>query len=67
MRRVIKKRIRRSGEGVDIALDLNADVAINVGGAGGRDRRTAQAGEPPRPPAGDPGERKGSDQKGRKR
>jgi hypothetical protein len=31
MRKVIRKRIRHKEEGLDLALDLNADVAINVG------------------------------------
>jgi hypothetical protein len=31
MRRVIQKRIRRTGEGVDLAVDLNAVIAINDG------------------------------------
>jgi hypothetical protein len=31
MRRVIRQRIRRTGEGVDLAADINADIVINVG------------------------------------
>jgi hypothetical protein len=31
MRRVVRKRIRHKAEGVDLALDLNADIAVNVG------------------------------------
>jgi hypothetical protein len=31
MRRVIQKRIRRTGEGFDLAVDLNAVIAINDG------------------------------------
>jgi hypothetical protein len=31
MRRVIQKRIRRTGEGIDLAVDLNAVIAINDG------------------------------------
>jgi hypothetical protein len=72
MHRVIRKRIRRKTDGVDLALDLNADVAINVGDSnvttGQRDRRTGAAGETgageadsPR----EPGEREATDPKGR--
>ena len=31
MRRVIQKRIRHRGEGVDLALDVNAVIAVNDG------------------------------------
>jgi hypothetical protein len=31
MRRVIQKRIRRAGEGFDLAVDLNAVIAVNAG------------------------------------
>jgi hypothetical protein len=31
MRRVIRKRIRRTGDGVDLMADINAEIAINVG------------------------------------
>jgi hypothetical protein len=31
MRRVIQKRIRHTGEGIDLAVDLNAVIAINDG------------------------------------
>jgi hypothetical protein len=31
MRRVIRKSIRRKEDGLDLALDVNADIAINVG------------------------------------
>jgi hypothetical protein len=33
MRRVIRKRIRRTEDGLDLAVDFNADIAINVGGS----------------------------------
>ena len=32
MRRVIRKCIRHSADGVELAVDLNADVAVNVRG-----------------------------------
>ncbi len=32
MRRTVRKRIRRQGGGVDLAIDLNIDVVTNVGG-----------------------------------
>ena len=31
MRRVIRKRVRHKEDGLDLALDFNADIAINVG------------------------------------
>jgi hypothetical protein len=31
MRRVIRKRIRHQEDGLDLAVDFNADVAVNVG------------------------------------
>lgn len=43
MRRTIRKRIRRQADGLDLALDLNADIAINVGGS---NQRTTVAREP---------------------
>jgi hypothetical protein len=33
MRRVIRERIRKRGRGLDLALDLNADIAVNLGRA----------------------------------
>jgi hypothetical protein len=30
MRRSIRKRIRRTGDGVDLVADINAEIAINV-------------------------------------
>jgi hypothetical protein len=46
MRRVIRRRIRHTEEGLDLAVDFNADVSINVGQS-----RPAPAdeGEEPRP------------------
>jgi len=69
---VIRRRIRRKTDGVDLAVDFNADVAINVGGSqattGQRDRRAEQASgqapgkaESPRTP----GEPEATDPKGR--
>jgi hypothetical protein len=40
MRRVIRQRIRRTGNGVDLVADINADIAINV------DRTTVPADDP---------------------
>ena len=31
MRRVIRKRIRRHEDGLDLAIDFNADVVVNTG------------------------------------
>jgi hypothetical protein len=31
MRRVIRKRIRRREPGLDVAVDFNADIAVNLG------------------------------------
>jgi hypothetical protein len=31
MRRVIRRRIRHTEEGLNVAIDFNADVAINTG------------------------------------
>jgi hypothetical protein len=31
VRRVIRKQIRRREDGLDVAVDFNADVAVNVG------------------------------------
>lgn len=31
MRRVIRKRIRRREPGLDMVVDLNADIAVNLG------------------------------------
>jgi hypothetical protein len=73
MRRVIKQRIRRKSEGVDLAMDVNADVVVNVGGSKAatqrHDRRTAQAGEPVRREADEPAsdDRQDDDPKGRER
>lgn len=53
MRRVIRKRIRRKADGVDLALDLDATFAVNLGPrpaqperdvAGGAERHPADPG-----------------------
>ena len=31
MRKVIRRRIRHTEEGLDLAVDFNADIAVNVG------------------------------------
>ncbi|MGH2969049.1 MAG: hypothetical protein ACRDK0_08285 [Solirubrobacteraceae bacterium] len=41
MRRVIRRRIRHTKDGVDLAVDFNADVSVNVG-----PQRPATAAEP---------------------
>ena len=55
MRRVIRKRIRRKTDHLNLAVDVNSDIAVNVGGshhtARRRDRPTKQAGEAARPEA----------------
>jgi hypothetical protein len=40
MRRVIRKQIRRTEDGLDLHVDVNADIAVNVGRA---HRSTADA------------------------
>jgi hypothetical protein len=66
MRRVIRKRIRHKAEGVDLALDLNADVAVNTGGSPApqqqRDRGRREEDSPEKP-----GERETRDPEGRER
>jgi hypothetical protein len=36
MRRTVRNRIRHKAEGLDLALDLNADVAVNARNRAGR-------------------------------
>jgi hypothetical protein len=36
VRRRIRKRIRRSGEGLNLAADINADVSVNTAETGPR-------------------------------
>jgi hypothetical protein len=50
MRRVIRKRIRRKEDGLDLAIDFNADIAINTGGSRPAPAHDAPAGEADRPP-----------------
>ncbi len=52
MRRVIHKRIRRTGDGLDLAADLNVDLALNVG----HETVPAPAREDERPGHHEPGE-----------
>jgi len=42
MRRVIQQRIRKRAPGFDLALDLNADIAINLNRSGPPPPRTAE-------------------------
>jgi hypothetical protein len=61
MRRVVRKKIRHKEDGLDLAVDFNADVAINVGRS-----RPAVSDEPVdagRPPREDPAQPE-SDQEG---
>jgi hypothetical protein len=46
MRRVVHKRIRRTEDGVDLAIDFNADIAINVGPTRPAAERDRGAGAP---------------------
>jgi hypothetical protein len=64
MRRVIRRRIRRKENGLDLAVDLNADVAVNVGRS--RPGQVADAGAPEDTrPAEDPARTDDSDQQGK--
>jgi hypothetical protein len=45
MRRVIRKRIRRKEPGLDLAVDFNADIAVNLGGSHQRAAADTDAGE----------------------
>jgi hypothetical protein len=47
MRRVIQKRIRRTGEGIDLAVDLNAVIAVNDGREDPDPREAEPAADPP--------------------
>jgi hypothetical protein len=53
MRRVIRKRVRHKEDGLDLALDFNADIAINVGRSGPSPvtDATPEAEREPEPPA----------------
>ena len=31
MRRIVRKRIRRTGDGLDLVADLNVEISTNVG------------------------------------
>jgi hypothetical protein len=66
VRRVIRKRFRQKTEGDDVALDFNAEVAINPGGSQvaqeQHDRRRREEDSPDRP-----GERREPDTEGRER
>jgi hypothetical protein len=55
MRRVIRQRIRRSGEGVDLAADINAEIVINVGRST-VPLRDADSPAPNPPPSASPGD-----------
>jgi len=62
MRRVIRRRIRHKEDGLDLAADFNADIAINVGRS-----RPAVADEAPEagdPPQDDSATPEASDQEG---
>jgi hypothetical protein len=57
VRRLISKRIRRVGNGVDLVADLNADVSVNVRSSPGT---RAAAPTPKSRPGADP-KRKGKE------
>jgi hypothetical protein len=50
MRRVIRRRIRHTEDGLDLAVDFNADIAVNVG------RADAEEPLPDPPPPDEPDE-----------
>lgn len=54
MRRVIRKRIRHTENGIEVAADVNAEIAINVGGR-----------EPAEPLPDDPARAEDNDQEGK--
>jgi hypothetical protein len=63
MRRVIRKSIRRKEDGLDLAMDINADVQINV--ARGRvQERDPQTGDEPTATK-DPATPQGNDPEGK--
>jgi hypothetical protein len=47
MRRTIRKRIRHTGDGVNLVADLNAEVVVNVGRSTARSTTPRAAEEPP--------------------
>jgi hypothetical protein len=60
MRKVIRKHIRHTEDGLDLAVDLDADIAINVGRSRPGQVRDAGAGED-RQPVEDPARPDGND------
>ena len=64
MRRTIRKRIRHKAEGVDLALDLNAEIAINVGGRKAAEGSRAEVPEGERE-APEPAREQGSEPEGK--
>jgi hypothetical protein len=54
MRKVIRRRIRHTEDGLDLAIDFNADIAVNVGGAETQD-------PPPDPPPPDDNDEEGKE------
>lgn len=48
MRRVIRKRIHRTGQGIDLVADLNVDLSVNTGTTSSRSRTQAGVPEGPR-------------------
>jgi hypothetical protein len=46
MRRVIRKRIRHQEDGLDLAADINAEIAFNVGEQRVSQRTSAHAASP---------------------
>ena len=62
MRRVIRRQIRRKEDGLDLAIDFNADIAVNVGS--NRPAEPHAAAEPDRPEE-DPAQPPVSDEEGK--
>ena len=54
MRRVIRRRIRHREDGVNLAIDFNADVVVNVAGADSEE-------PPPDPPPPEENDEEGKD------
>jgi hypothetical protein len=57
VRRLISKRIRQVGKGVDLVADVNADVSVNVRSS----RPTRTTAPTPRAPSGADTDRKGKE------
>jgi hypothetical protein len=56
MRRVIQKRIREQRDGLDLAADINAVIAVNTGHEDDQERPAEERPEPDTPDQGRPSE-----------